>query len=164
MLIILFVLHCQRTFLASFCWFCLIHSDWTRLVYNSLAPCNFCLTLQLCSFTVVSLSFHQLRCKKGNLGRWEDMEWEVRMRKFSSKSFACFLPCHAALYKSSLSWPWQARLLSPQRIMDDISTKQWSCCLILSAHINFIIFNNHKLKISINWHDLPSKDELNNCS
>lgn len=101
MLIILFVLHCQRTFLAFLCLFCVIYSSWTRLAFISLAPCNFCYTLQLYSVTVVSLSFHQLRCKKGNLGRWEDMEWEVRMRK-SSKSFPWFLPCHAALYKNSL--------------------------------------------------------------
>lgn len=46
------------------------------------------------------------------------MEWEVRMRKSTSKSFPFFLPCHAALYKNSLLWPWQASLLSPQHTMD----------------------------------------------
>lgn len=65
---------------------------------------QFFYTLQLSSVTVVSLSFHQLRCKKDNLERWEDMEWEVRMRKASSKSFPHILPCHTALYKNSLLW------------------------------------------------------------
>lgn len=65
---------------------------------------QFFYTLLLSSVTVVSLSFHQLRCKKDNLERWEDMEWEVKMRKASSKSFPRILPCHAALYKNSLLW------------------------------------------------------------
>lgn len=82
-------------------------------------PFNFCYTLQLSSVTVVSLSFHQLRCKKDNLGRWEDMEWEVRMKKAFSKSFPVFYLVTQPYIKTVL-WPWQARKPSSQHSMDSI--------------------------------------------